>query len=453
MKAIDDHRLKLKEIADIAFMTGIDWIKAENLSTPNKWNEDVKKKFKQKCHDGFKTAQKLLIEEVTYYQSKHREFNTLLKEFRRKKDKEEQKKMINDIKIIEARLNTFSHIADSIAWQLIGGQIHIARRFHINENGTKFLDFSNIKHAVQVADTINKNPDNFALISDLTSFLQIGDLLIAHENSFGVMELKEGTVNDQIADFFQKFEEKGETFEDQKLEDKYDAKTIKQIERMHRQKQRTNRIVEIINTDKGTDPISEQEIQIKTPDITTEYYHDTLNKLEEDLKSKFWAYTNVDACLHIGMYRDEGLVMAKFTVEQLLKEKTENYIIIDWLSITQNLSEPIFAKPLSADFIIDVLTGKIKVILGLNLDIFIEILNSFGIEATWMSNKETLKMKEEMKKIKRNDIFIFKSKGVKMIFPNNMESVLAGGLISKILFDNIKPINIALTLASMYSKS
>lgn len=451
MKTIDEHRAKLKEIADIAFMTGINWIKTENLGNPSQWNEEIKKKFKQQCHNGFKIAQKLLIEEVKLYQTQHREANIQLKEVRRNKNKEKEKEIQEEIKTIEMRLGTLSHIADSIAWQLIGGQIHIARRFHINEKGTKSLDFSNIEHAVRVADNINENPDDFALISDLSSFLQIGDLLIAHNNSIGIMELKEGKVNDQIADFFKIFEEKGETFEEQKLNTKYDPKTVKQIERVHRQKERTNRLIEVVNNDKGIDPLSGQSIEIKTPKITTEYYHQDLLNLEKDLKSKIWAYTNIDACLHIGMYRDEGLIMSTFAIEQLLKEKTENYIIIDWLSITNNLSEPIFAKPFSPEFIIDILTGRIKIILGLNLDIFIEILNSFGIEAKWMSTKETLKIKEEMKKMKRNDMFEYKNRGIKMTLPNKMETVLSGGLLSKILYDNIKPINIALTLVTSYA--
>src|SRR5690606_13651242 len=113
---------------------------------------------------------------------------------------------------------------DGIAWQLIGGEIHIARRFHIEEDSSKFLDTSNIEHAKKVADEINKSPLDFALISDLTSYVQIGDILLKHENIVGIMELKEGKVNDQIKDFIEDLEQNNQPITDIILNEKFDKK-------------------------------------------------------------------------------------------------------------------------------------------------------------------------------------------------------------------------------------
>lgn len=449
MRTIKEHRIKVKQIADFAFANAINSMDTKELtqSSPKEWKSEIQFEFIVKVHEGFKKAQDLIIEEVIFYQKLLREKNETLKELRRIRDKENQENINLEIEVINQRLLTFSHIADGIAWQIIGGEIHIARRFHIGDNSSKFLDSSNIEHAIKVVNKINKSPLDFALISDLTNFVQIGDIIAKHNGSIGIMELKEGKVNDQIKEFLEQLKQTNQQVTDKILNDKFDKKTVKQVKRMQRQNLRTERVTEIINTDKGIDPVSEKPIRISTPTIKTEGYQEEFVKLNKTLETKIWAYTNVENCLHIGMYRDEGIVMAGFTIEEILKKETENYIIIDWLSITENLSQPIFAKPFTPDFILDVLTGKIKIILGLNLDNLIQFFNILGIETKWLSKKETAKAKQ---KAIRKGMIISNNRAISMNLPNfGGEVILSGGIISKILYDNILPSNIALSMLSI----
>jgi len=450
MESIEEYRIKLKEIADYAFGHGISAIGIEQFKVgpPDTWDESIKTKFFTACHDGFKIAQRLLIIEIKKYQSLLRETTSQLKEFRRQRDKENEKITDTKIKIIEQRLHNFSHIADGIAWQLIGGQIHIARRFHIQEKSSKYLDSSNIEHAIQTAEEINKNPNDFALISDLTSFVQIGDLLVRHDKIIGIMELKEGKINDQIKEFLDNLENAGKTVSDNELKEKFDDKTIKQLKRMQRQQERAVKATDVINNDKGIDPVSGGNIVVSTPTVFTEYYHEELSKLQDDLKNKIWAYTCLETCLHIGMYRDEGIVMAGFAIEEILKEQTANYIIIDWLAITHNLSEPLFGKPFSPEFIIDVLTGKIKIIIGLDLDALIYTFNVFGLESRWLTEKETAKIKQ---RAIREGMVIINKRGIAVTLPDQKEVIISGGTISKILYDSIKPTSIAKSMLNLVS--
>lgn len=448
MDTLDDYRIKLKEIADFAFGHGIEAVGMEQfkVGTPDTWDKNIKENFFIACHDGFKIAQKLLIEEIKKYQTLLRESTVQLKEFRRQRDKTSEKEIQDKIDIIEQRLHTFSHMADGIAWQLIGGQIHIARRFHIQEKSAKFLDSSNLEHAIQVAEAINQTPSDFALISDLTSFVQIGDLLVRHGKVIAIMELKEGKVNDLITDFFKKVDKAGEEITDDDLKEKFDETTIKQIKRMQRQQQRAVRATDVINNDKGIDPVSGGNIIVSTPKYFTEHYHEELSKLQEDLKTKIWAYTVIDTCVHIGMYRDKGIMMAGIAIEATLKELTENYIIVDWLSITHNLSEPLFGKPFSPDFIIDILTGKVKVIIGLNLDALIETFNYFGLKTRWMTEKETAKSKQTAV---RDGMVIINKRGLMVTLPSGQEVIISGGTLSKIMYDSIKPSSVAVAMLSI----
>src|SRR5690606_17591143 len=275
----------------------------------------------------------------------------------------------------------------------------------------------------------------------------IGDILLKHENIVGIMELKEGKVNDQIKDFIEDLEQNNQPITDIILNEKFDKKTVKQAKRMQRQNLRAERVIEVINKDKGIDPVSGKPIRISTPTIKTVGYHEEFMKLNKTLKTKIWVYSVVENCLHIGMYRDKGVAMAGIAIEEILKKETENFVIVDWLSITNNLSQPIFAKPFPPDFIVDVLTGKIKIILGINLDNLIEFFNILGIKTKWLTKKETAKAKQ--KEI-RKGMVVINNRAISMNLPNlGGEVIMSGGTISKILYDNILPSNIALSLLSI----
>jgi hypothetical protein len=447
MKTIEEHRTRLREIADYALGHGVE-AKGKEMFTeshPSKWGKDDQTKFITACHDGYKIAQNMLIEEIQYYQSLLRDYTKELKECRKSKAALKIEEIENFIKTIHVRISTYSHVADAIAWNLLGGQIHIARRLHIEQFDMKYLDSSNLRHAIEVANSLNKKPMRFALISDLTSFVQIGDLLIRDEDKLGIAELKEGEVNELLEDFFWNIEKYKEGSLKEEFIKKLDKNTVKQMKRMLRQKERAIRAIEVINTDKGIDPVSGNNITVGTPTIPTKGYQEDINKLRSQLDSKIWAYTVVDTCIHIGMYRDEGIPMAGYAIQMILKEQTDNFIVIDWLSITKKLSQPIFAKPFSPEFIVDVLTGKVKIIIGINVDQLIETFNYFGLKTRWATMKETAKAKQESK---RKGIFEVNKRGV-IITVNGSDQFLGGGILSKIIYDNILPSNIALTLLSV----
>jgi len=449
MKTTEEHRIKVREIADLAFANAVNSMDIKKLidAKPKDWDENIKKKFIIKVHEGFKKSQDLLVQEILENQEILRQKKEALKESRRNREADKAEKLSIEIDVLKQRISTFSHIADGIAWQLISGEIHIARRFHIGEDSSKFLDSSNIEHAKRVVDEINKSPLDFALISDLTSFVQIGDVLIRHNHLIGIMELKEGKVNDQIKDFFDDLKKNNTAITDDLINNKFDKKTAKQARRMQRQILRAERATEVMNSDTGIDPVSGTSIKVSTPTIQPEGYQEEFMKLNKTLETKIWAYTVIENCLHIGMYRDEGVAMAGFAIENILKKDTENFIVVDWLSITNNLSQPIFAKPFPPDFIVDVLTGKIKIILGINLDNLIEFFNILGIKTRWLTRKETAKAKQ---KEVRKGMVVVNNRAISMDLPNlGGEAIMSGGIISKILYDNILPSNIALSLLSI----
>jgi hypothetical protein len=390
LRKLEEHRTILREIADLAFSYGydnssIDFSKAANP-------DDIpKKEFIHACHEGYKLAQHKLIDEVIFYQELELKKKPKLKEARRERNKELEESIFKDLKIIEQRLNTLSHIADGIAWQLIGGQIHIAKRFFLQEKGQKRLKESNI----EVAEEINQDPDNFALISDITNSIQIGDLLVVSKGVIGMMELKQGKVNEQISEFLENLEEQNKTIEDVDIQEDFDKKTAKQLKRVVRQKERMRQVTDLIKNDEGPDPNTGKHLKINTPVYNTEYFHENLEKMHQKLENKIWAYDVIEGCIHIGIYKGKGLAMAPFAIKKIISNDTDNFIIVNWMSIVSNISEPIFAKPLDPNFIIDILTDKVKVIFGINFDMVIELFNKLGLKSEWISEKNTMKLKQK----------------------------------------------------------
>lgn len=447
MDIIEKFRETLTNIVDLAFSSGTEYIKSNSTERVEKSIEEIKNNFQIACNDGFKKSQNLLIQEISKYQDLQRNEVENLKNYRKEKNREKAKKGETQIKIIEQRISSLMHVGDGIAWHILKGNLHVMRRYHIQDKSTKYLDSSNLKHAIKSADTINENPLSFALLCDITNSIQIGDLLISEKGTIRVEELKEGKVNEMLNVVIDEIEKNNSEEENDTIESLgFDKNTKKQIERMIRQRKRIKQTKEVIENDKGIDNISGQKIILKESIVKDEKYYQELVESYKNLQNNSWSYLTVEECLHIGMYRDESILMAPFTIDHIISSKTKNFITVDWLSITKNLSEPIFFKPFPPDFIFDILTGKVKVIIGLDFDEFIKILNTNGVKAEWMSRKETMKIRQ---KIKIKDLVIINDQAIKLSINPEYEIFLCGGFISKILYDSFYPSNIILNINSL----
>ena len=87
--------------------------------------------------------------------------------------------------------------ADAIAHHMVGGQIWILRRLHTGERPPR-LRSSNWETVAAAARRLNAEPQTFALMSDITTFISIGDLFVARGEGFEIIEVKSGKVNEEI---------------------------------------------------------------------------------------------------------------------------------------------------------------------------------------------------------------------------------------------------------------
>lgn len=439
MESEQIFKKSLKEISDFSFGYGVDVVGIENFQNGKVLSDlELQNEFLKSCNKGFKIAQNLIVNKTIYYQNLEKKNKVELKKVRNLKEKNLELKIYNTITIIQNRLQILKHIADGIVWQIIGGQIHIARRLHTQTKGSKILTESNIKNAVEIANKINIDENKFALISDLTTIVQIGDLLIRDKYRFGVMELKDGEVNKEVERIINELKSNNINFND--LKSNLSAKTIDQINRVIKQEKKLLNAIEVINNDKGTDPVGSGEIIVYTPVKEIEKYHLELSKLETDIRTKNWSYTIIDRCLHIGFYKITFIQLSDNILKEILKEETNNYIIIDLRQIIYQVSEPLFGKSLSPELVLNILTGEVKVLIGLNVDKMIEYFNLLGLESRWMTKKETMRAKESTP---RKGILEVNNKAISVKAKDGKENVLMWGIFSKIFFDSITPKSIA----------
>lgn len=454
MHSKEHFKIIIKKISDLAFSNAIKNLTSEMKLNPNtrEWNNELKLKFKRLVHDGFKAAQLRIVEEISLYQKKLNEYKTEQKQARINRDNISVAKYKNLIEEVENRLKILSHIGDGIVWQLFGAQVYRIRRFYINES-SKTLKESNIKHALEVASVINQNPDDFALITDITNFIQISDLIVLKDNQLSIAELKDGKVNDELIKL------KAEYFASDNNEEKLkeigtnlDSKKLKQFYRMLRQDMRMIQTIEVINEDKGTDINTGKNIKILTPKHKTETYSKKIYETIEKLKDSNWAYeVDFGGIIHIGIYKPASYDLSNIVIPALLNE-SKHKLIVNFSSILKNLSEPLFAKPFPPEIIHDLLFDDIRIILGFNLDKFFSDFEKFyDVKTKVLSRKETMKLKE-MDKLNSRNIFEIDNQAFELTdIQSGNSMILGGGIISKLIYDNISPLTIYLDLKDILS--
>ena len=339
---------------------------------------------------------------------------------------------------IENKESILRHLIDTIAWQMIGGQLYISRRLYHQVKGEKKLLESNIASVIFAANKFNENELDFALITDLSAYIQTGDLLIKKGNgTLEFVEVKEGKKNHEILNLVEDIINSDDPIGKVLSKINLNNKSIKQLDRNLKQFIEMLNITDILNNDKGIDK-SGKPIKIITPIENTPSFDDKLRELQKQLKKRnFWAYDIIEGCLHIGLYKGPIRFIGSSILQSIGNKQGDNCIVIDFLTILKSLHKPLFFLPFSKDLMFDILFGNIKLYFMLDIDKFMILFSRYKLKAEWLSRKDTMKLLDNKKD---TGIFIYKNQGIKITdeLTNNI-AYLNVGLIGKIFFEHIYP--------------
>lgn len=439
--AMAEFEKEVIEIADLICEYGMKKTIAVQAKTYEEFRAEIKANkdtFITNVHEGFKLAQDKILAKMLALETTADALDSELRTLDRKKNKPRVDELEDQLSLIDHQEAVLRHLIDTIAWQLIKGQLYIARRLYHGVKGEKKLLKSNIESVIAAAKELNKDPLAFALITDLSAYIQAGDILMTDgKAALHFVEVKQGQKNHEILkvmdDLFKSDKSIEEIFKDTKL----DKKSVQQLDRNLKQVGEMFSLMEILSTDKGIDS-SGKPVRIITPQEETPLFRDRLYALYEQLKTRnMWAYDVIEKCLHVALYKGSFRHLGPLILKSLGEYHGGKYIIVDFISIIKSLHRPLLFLPFPKDFLFDILFGRIKLFFMLELEPYMQLFEAFDMKAEWLSKKETMKTVEGQKD---HGAFIFNHQAIQVTHnTTQQDSVIATGLFGKMFFEHILP--------------
>lgn len=202
-----DFKKKLEKIIPLVLSYAADYYKLQPNRDPKKTLEKIGgKQFQNKCHEGFKLAQNEIVSSLITIEKDTKKLNTELKKLKKGKrltELRQQKnytQLVKNIQQLIFQKAVFEELANVIAWTILGMERTMVKALMQPDMHHKSLLEGNISSLIEAAQYYNKNTNKFALITDITSCIGMGDLIIidTKANKWYLAELKEGKVNDII---------------------------------------------------------------------------------------------------------------------------------------------------------------------------------------------------------------------------------------------------------------
>jgi len=400
-----DFEQEVSQICDLAFAHGIDSV---GYVTP----ADDKEKYARfiaACHEGYALAQDRLFSELLRIEDALTAAKKRLKERRRDKDLSRTKLTQSHIVQLETRRHILKKIADGLAWIILHGEGWQVRRFYLGQ-ASNYLRPTNPESVKAEVDERNKKSSRFALMTDLTSCIQVGDIL---EVDFGdkqtrIIEVKEGATNEQVLGALDSFAQTQCERIPYLLAKHYGQSALKQMIRVVKQEQRASEIVKILRTGEGIDPRYGKPISILDKYYTREDYFPEIADMARQCDEKGFSIKGIDGCLLLGMFRRQSTKLLRLAFahsiyhlrhpeasclletapergsEEIDLIEAEAYPIHDLAQgLTIPIAMPIFLWPVDKQLIMDIVFRRKIVLLYLDFDNLFELASNFGIDCRW----------------------------------------------------------------------
>jgi hypothetical protein len=347
--------------------------------------------------------------------------------------------------ISDSRELIFTGIMDAIAWTLINFELAHARRLY-KEQKKVDLKNSNFESVVLASRQFRlENKNSMPLISDLTSFVQVGDILARTEKGTVIAEVKEGAVNKKFVDFLHFYE----AYKCEKSMDLFketlDKKNIKQLDRMIRQKNRMKHVANIMTSGDDVDPDSGKRIVISDASVSVDRWITEFNESLDNKDNKSFLLNVIDNCLFLGYYFNEdsikfGPIAFNFWFEQFgATDGSPRTTIFNSMLVPLGL--PIFSYFIDPEHKFDLLYKRKHVCMGLNVPAFLAECERNEVKFRYGNNRETSQLEQE-----GYCPYKFRGKSI-FLSSNGKEFCLSDGIFIRIFFHFQSPIS---TIKAMF---
>lgn len=400
------------------------------LETPDKLFDDSEKssEFFTKVHKGFFAAQERVIFLLEKILNEQKQRKAALAEARRQRQKVQSEEIVHALRKAQYQERVLRKVMDSIAWQIFNYDLSTLRRFYCGYEPIDITN-SNLQSEISfVEHFMQNNHDGFVLINDLTSFLQIGDVVTMSLNTgIGIVELKEGKENDRVFELVDDVAKAKCTRYLQLRLQNEDENFVKQFRRNVKQIIKSNEVSEILTTGYGTDQLTGQKVRILQDEIQLDTFTEIICSLSKECNKKGYAISVIEECLLIGVYDIEKFPCEAFELwARGLKIDTPIYDMRS--SFYDPLCYPIFLQPFSDTFIVDLILGKKVIKMTIDINKWLNPLKDEGFNVRRLSKKETGRINSKMKG--SNKIFDIKGQGIE-IEKNGIKIEVGQGIFSR----------------------
>jgi len=410
------------------------------------------------CNKDYSIAQNKIAEEVISLYELKQQKKAELKKCRQDnpQNKEGIAKLEELSNVISNRIKVLRRLADAIALKVFNNRPWIAKRFVLHVR-LQEPDIPAIKSNLEVANQLNKAyPQHFWLVTNLTTYIAVGDLLVRYYTKqtfkWDIIELKIGEINKYLLNLLN-----SENPPNQEMVAALDSHTAKQLERMIKQKDRTNEILNFINKGKGKDIKTGIPLILNDKEITWKHYDKELRETIEGAKKEQVALCVIDNCLtvfastlsdketfhllyHI-VYGGRGCTFednwqsdGRHDIRKMNK-LLNHYYVKDLILHNMNAASytPFYNLPI-VDVLSDLLFNKMRILLYLDIYEYLGLFHQCGFKIEAFSKRETIYVKN-----KEANIPLINERAIKLISPNGKAIGLGKGTLCRIFFDVVTP--------------
>jgi hypothetical protein len=333
----------------------------------------------------------------------------------------------------------FRSIADSMAWMMIQNQLCYARALYQEQRQPDLFN-SNLESVFTAANSImDEDALSFALISDLTSFIQLGDIYLSSSSKGNcVIEVKSGENNHKLMNFLFNAKNDNQPFESDSED--LSLKDIKQMERIMRQTNRMSHYTRLVNKGVSSHPDTRMIHNIPNKEVVVESWLDDFIEVLNGNKVKDWSIGVIDDYIFVGSYTEnKALHMGHLIFNNWFDNAggTPNcprVLLND--SMIDPLAPPVFALDIPEEDKFDVVFGRKTVCIGVVVDEFLKRCEREGLTVRFATNKEKGKLLQS-----KHRPYMYK--GMPVYIGNGInEMVLMEGIFLRTLHHYERPISI-----------
>ena len=305
--ALPDIEPELRQIHWDLFQDGVEAIRTRGVDlsegVENALRDGkIQRQFVRLCHRGYHRAQALIAEALLAADDAQRE--AAAREVESRKHGSEPSEARTFVQVAENRTVVLRSLADALALILLKDEPWIVRRF-LHQDNPPALDRDTIEGALREARfRASKNPLSFALVTDLTSGIHVGDLLefdlSGSRSTTRLIELKSGKVNEELGAVLRQDPDlTPPTIE--RVAASHGDSGVRQIRRQKRQLDRLSSVANVIENERGTDPRSGHGLIISSDYIELDDWTEVFHDLVVDTRKHGGAAANIQGALQVAM--------------------------------------------------------------------------------------------------------------------------------------------------------